>query len=127
MTKVLIIDDEEAIRFVFHRFLTDAGYEVSLAGHEIDARKFLSSHRFDVAVVDRLLPGGSSGLALKEEINRTQPECEVIMMSGLPIFELAAEASCEEGQTYLTKPVKKDVIIQAVKEAAEKSKTKRLM
>ncbi len=41
MARVLVVDDEEAIRFVFHRFLTDAGYEVLLAEHTTDAREFL--------------------------------------------------------------------------------------
>jgi DNA-binding NtrC family response regulator len=125
MTKVLIVDDEEAVRFVFHRFLTDAGYEVSLAEHEIDARKILSADEFDVAIVDRILPGGMSGLDLREEIKRSQPGCEVIMISGLPIFEPADEIADEQDLTYLIKPVKKDEIMQAVREAAEKSKAKK--
>jgi DNA-binding NtrC family response regulator len=125
MTKVLIVDDEEAIRFVFHRFLTDAGYEVSLAVHEDDAREFLSADEFDVAVIDRVLSDGKNGMDLIQEIRRAQPSCEVIMMSGFPTFNDTPELTEGEPFPYLTKPVRKDEIVRAVEAAAEKSKTKK--
>ncbi len=125
MTKVLVIDDEEAIRFVFQRFLSDAGYEVSLAAHENDARNFLSAQEFDVAVVDRILPGGESGLEILKEIRTSQPSCEVIMMSGMPLYQISPESTEGDPIVYLTKPIKKAEIVQAVKNAAEKSKIKK--
>ncbi len=123
MTKVLVVDDEEAIRFVFQRFLTDAGYEVALAEHENDAREWLSADEFDVAVVDRILSDGKSGMDLIKAIKKAQPSCEVIMMSGFPTFHDSPELAEGETFAYLTKPVRKDQIVRAVEEAAEKSKT----
>jgi len=70
MTKVRVVDDDEAIRFVFGRFLADAGQEVSLAEHENDAGEILSDNEFDVAVVDRILSDGQNGLVLIKEIKR---------------------------------------------------------
>ncbi len=125
MTKVLVIDDEEAIRFVFQRFLSDAGYEVSLAAHENDARRILSAQEFDVAVVDRILPGGESGLEIIKEIRTSQPSCEVIMMSGMPLYKNSPESAETEFIEYLTKPIKKAEIVQAVKNAAEKRRIKK--
>ncbi len=127
MTKVLIIDDEEAIRFVFQRFLSDAGYDVSLAAHENDARRILSSQEFDVAVVDRILPGGESGLEILKEIQMSQPSCEVIMMSGMPLNQDSPESIGGNSVEYLTKPLRKADIVQAVKNAAEKSKLKKAL
>jgi len=124
MTKVLVVDDEEAIRFVFQRFLSDAGYEVSLAAHQNDAMEFLSTKEFDVAVVDRILSDGKNGMDLIKEIKKSQPSCEVIMMSGFPTFNDSPELGEQESFTYLAKPVKKDDIVRAVGEAAEKSKSK---
>ncbi len=123
--RVLIVDDEEAIRFVFHRFLADAGYDVSVAEHENAAKKVLSSNNFDVAVVDQILPGGQSGLDLVKDIKNMQPMCEVIMVSGFPDFGGESESIGMDKFKFLTKPVKKDEIVRAVEEAAEKSKINR--
>ena len=120
MTKVLVVDDEEAIRFVFERFLADAGYEVSLAEHENDAREILSANEFDVAVVDRVLSDGQNGMDLIKEIKESQPLCEIIMMSGFPIFHNAPEIAEGGLFAYLTKPVRKDDIVRAVEEAVAK-------
>ncbi len=123
--RVLIVDDEEAIRYVFHRFLADAGYDVSLAKHEGEAKAVLSSNNFDVAVVDQILPGGESGFDLVKDIKNMQPSCEVIMVSGFPDFNVEAEPLGAENLTFLTKPIKKDDIVRAVDKAAEKSKINR--
>ncbi len=125
--RVLIVDDEEAIRYVFHKFLADAGYNVSVAEHEDEAKEVLLSNRFDVAVVDQILPGGQNGIDLVKDIKNMQPTCEVIMVSGFPDFEGKNEF-LEVGElTFLTKPVKKDEIVRAVDEAAEKCKVNRAL
>lgn len=123
--RVLIVDDEEAIRYVFHKFLEDAGYDVSVAEHEDEAKEVLSFNSFDVAVVDQILPGGQSGFDLVKDIKNMQPMCEVIMVSGFPDFDGGNESHELEKITFLTKPVKKDEIVRAVDVAAEKSKINR--
>ncbi len=55
MTKVLIVDDEENIRFSFGSILNDAGYDVIKVGHFVEAKSIISANRFDVAIIDRLL------------------------------------------------------------------------
>ncbi len=119
MARVLVVDDEESIRFTFQRFLTDAGHEVSLAEHENDAREILSDNEFDVAVIDRLLSDGNSGMSLIKEVKSLQLSCEVIMMSGLPMFNDSSEAKEDEPFTYLTKPIRGSEIVQYVEEAVK--------
>ena len=121
MARVLVVDDEEAIRFTFHRFLTDAGHEVSLAAHENDAREIFSRNEFDVAVIDRTLSDGDTGMVLMKEIKNLQLSCEVIMMSGYPIFSDSSKAEEDESFTYLTKPIRGSEIVQYVEEAAKES------
>ena len=120
ISRVLIVDDEESIRFVFKEFLTKAGYEVALAEREIDAKAILSANKFDVAVVDQILPDGQKGIDLLKEIKRSQPSCEVIMMSGFPTSDLLSESAEYEAFGYLTKPVNKEEIVQVVAEAIGK-------
>ncbi len=123
--KVLVVDDEESIRLVCKEFLTKAGYEVSVAEREIDAKEILSANKFDVAVVDQILPNGQRGIDLLKEIKRSQPSCAVIMMSGFPSSDSLSESAEYEAFSYLTKPVNREEIVQVVTEAIGKGKSKR--
>ena len=59
MAKVLVVDDEESIRFSYNKFLTEAGHDVVVASHLLDAKAILKKNEFDVAVIDRLLENGN--------------------------------------------------------------------
>jgi len=120
MARVLVVDDEEAIRVTFQYFLTNAGHEVSLAAYENDARRILSDNEFDVAVIDRNLSDGN-GMDLMKEIKKLQLSCEVIMMSGFPMFSDSSKAEEDEPFTYLTKPIRGDEIVKYVEEAVKES------
>ncbi len=126
MTRVLVVDDEEAIRFVFRKFLGDAGCDVIVASHKIDAMTMLASNEFDVAVVDYLLPDGYNGIELLKKIRQNQPFCEVILISGLPTKKTASEAASNDAFAYLAKPIRKDVIVQVVEEAFIERQKKRM-
>jgi len=125
MTRVLVVDDEEVIRFVFKKFLTDAGCEVAVAAHATDAKAILSNNEFDVAVVDRILPDGQGGIGLLKEIKMSQPSCEVIIMSGFPPPRSASETLEDDAFLYITKPVNMEEIVRVVEQAAERSKSKK--
>lgn len=120
MTKVLVVDDEEAIRFTFQKFLTDAGYSVWLAAHETEAKDILVSTRFDVAVVDHILSHSNGGVQILKKIKELQPSCQVIMMSGSPSFNIESEITEADYYASLAKPIRKDVLCRMVAEAAEK-------
>ncbi len=125
MTKVLVVDDEESIRFSFQKFLTNAGFEVAAVSHPSEAKKILASNEFDVAVVDRIFPEGQDGLDLVKYIKDAQPFCQIILISAYPTFKSAAETLKYEAFAYLTKPVKREEICKVVGEAARKSRVVR--
>lgn len=108
MPKILVVYDEESIRFSFKRALTDAGYEVIVAGHSIEARAVLSANEFDVAVIDRILPDGQNGLDLVKHIKKAQPFCETILVSAYPSFKSANETLKYETFACLNKQVKRE-------------------
>ena len=120
MAKIFVVDDEESIRFSFNRILTNAGHEVIAAGHSTDAKAILAVNEFDVAVIDRILMGGETGLELIKYIKEVQPSCETILISGYPTRKSAAEALQYETFAYLNKPVKKEELCRVVEEAVLK-------
>ncbi len=124
MAKVLIVDDEESIRYSYQRFLSDAGYDVTLASSLHDAKAFLVGNKFEVAIVDRIL-GDGNGLELIKRINEVQPFCEPILISGNPNFESASETLRYDVFAYLSKPVVKKKLCQMVQDAVQKNERRR--
>jgi signal transduction histidine kinase len=117
-TRILVVDDEKSIRVGLRAFLTDAGYEAEVAEDALVAQGLLAQGAYDVVVSDIVLPG-VSGVALLKRIRETAPDVQVIMMTGEPTVETAAEAVRAGARDYLTKPVSKNAILRSVATAAQ--------
>lgn len=119
---VLVVDDEESIRFAYRHFLSRSGFEVVEAADARRACALAAEQTFDVAVVDRILGGGGDGVHVIKQIHAFQPLCQTVIVSAYPSFESAAETLRYQSFAYLPKPVKKDEICRVVREAAQKSR-----
>jgi len=122
-SKVLVVDDEKNIRLSLQAFLRDAGYEASVAEDARSAQALLADGNYDVVVSDIVLPG-ASGVTLLQAICEASPDVQVILMTGAPTVETAADAVRAGASDYLAKPVTKPAILNAVRRAAE---TKRML
>ena len=56
MAKILIVEDDESQRFLYHEELVDEGYEVVLAKNGVEALKCLEESPFDLIVLDIRMP-----------------------------------------------------------------------
>ncbi len=121
-TRVLLVDDEDSMRYTLKRFLSDDGYDVVTASDCESALSLLNVGTFDVAVVDRLLPRNCTGLDIIKDLKKKNPLCQAIMISAYPSFESAAETIQQGVFAYLTKPVTRSSICAAVREAARQGK-----
>jgi PAS domain S-box-containing protein len=125
MDSVLIIDDEESIRYSFEKILKSSGYEAYSASCLADAENFIFSRNFDAAIIDRILNNGENGIEIARRIKTILPFCEIILVSAYPTFESAAKTLEINLCAYLTKPVTKQVLLEYVKKAVEKSRSKK--
>jgi PAS domain S-box-containing protein len=117
MSKILIVDDEKSIRWTLAEFLRKTGYEVAEAEDVDAAMGLLRGGGFDVVVTDVILPR-VTGVELLRMIHNTSPEVLVVMMTGEPTVETAAEAVRLGAVDYLSKPVDKTSILRVVANAA---------
>lgn len=118
-SQVLVVDDEKSIRITVKDFLEDEGFVVSLADGFAQARELLSCGDFDVAVIDRILSNGQSGLDIIRYINTAAPRCKTILITAYPTIE-SAQCTVRNGSSdYLVKPFTRDEICHAVKKAAQ--------
>jgi PAS domain S-box-containing protein len=111
--KILIVDDEEGIRFTFKKFLATQSYEVSTAEDFEEAMDCLSRDTYDVVFADIILKG-KSGMDVLREIKKRRLNCPVIMITGYPNIDTASEAVRLGAFDYVPKPIQKDSLFHAI-------------
>jgi two-component system, NtrC family, response regulator HydG len=119
-SKILLVDDEEALLRSLRRILTQVGYEVREARSGEEALRFLEVEDFQVILLDLRLPG-MSGLEALPKIKALRVTSEVILMTGFATVDDAVAAVKAGAYDFLTKPFDSpDVVILAVAKASER-------
>ena len=116
---VLVVDDEAANRKALERILVREGYTVA---HAEDGPAALESIRLSppaVMLTDLKMPG-MSGLELLKAARATNPDLEVIVLTAYGTVETAVEAMKEGAWDFVTKPLRRSVIVRKVRGAMEK-------
>jgi len=103
MKLLLIEDDREVARFVA-KGLKESGHVVEHAENGRDGLFIAASEPFDALVVDRMLPGGTDGLAIVEALRRTGNRTPVLILSALGDVNERVRGLKAGGDDYLTKP-----------------------
>jgi two-component system response regulator HydG len=116
MAKVLIIDDEENIRFTFEDFFSDEGYEVATAEDYDDALKMIEVSDIDIILADINLKG-KSGIDILKEVKTRKLNCPVIMITAAPDLDTASDALRLGAFDYVSKPVQLDSLMRIIKTA----------
>lgn len=114
MRRVLVVDDEESIRTTFAYFLSKEGYQVETAVDFLSAKKVLSGTDVDLIFADILL-GGYTGLDILRELKTRGLQCPVIVITGEPSLENAADAVRLGAFDFLVKPVPKSTLLRAAR------------
>jgi two-component system, NtrC family, response regulator HydG len=89
---ILVIDDEESIRFTFNTFLSDEGYSVTTASDYGEASALITGPGCDLVFADILLGGGRTGIDLMREARERNLDCPFVIVTGAPNVESAADA-----------------------------------
>lgn len=113
---ILVIDDEESLRFTLESFLKDEGYVVSTAASFPEAEELLQQSLFDLVFLDIQL-GRHSGLDLLRIIREKFAHCPVVMITGAPEVSTAAEAVREGAFDYIPKPIRQETLLRVAKMA----------
>ena len=92
LNKILMVEDDAAIRDVFTRGLTMKGYEVLTTSDASEGRDLFTCEKPDLVVSDVSLEG-ADGLTFLEEIRELDPLCPLIVMTGYSSEERAIRAA----------------------------------
>jgi two-component system nitrogen regulation response regulator GlnG len=116
---VLVADDDPAIRLVLRHRLEASGYAVEEAADSSSALNALRSNRFDVALLDIMMPG-QGGLEVLSHARTDNVRTLVIVITAASTMTNAVEAMKRGAHDYLTKPFANlDLVAAAVGRALE--------
>ncbi len=118
MSKVLIVDDEASMRITLTAFLKVESYEAYNVSSAQGALDFIKKNNVDVVVTDIIMPG-MTGIEMIEKIRQFSNDIRVIVMTGEPTVETAVSAVQQGASDYLSKPIRREEFLRAVKNAAK--------
>ena len=118
LERILCIDDEESIRLTFSSFLSEAGYLVDTAASADEALERIGENIYDLIFLDILL-GIHSGINVLRVIRKKRIAAPVIMVTGAPEVETAAEAVRLGAFDYISKPVRQETLLRLAKLALQ--------
>lgn len=113
---ILVIDDEESLRFTLETFLQDEGFLVSTAASFPEAEELLKQSVFDLIFLDIQL-GRHSGLELLKFVRENFANCPVVMITGAPDVATAAEAVRHGAFDYIPKPIRQETLLRVAQMA----------
>ncbi len=83
--KILVVEDDDAVRAIVQAMLEDIGYETEMAATGAEAVNMLSNGvHYDLVFSDVIMPGGMTGVDLAQIIAQRWPEIPVLLTSGYP-------------------------------------------
>ncbi len=127
--KILVVDDEEAMRLVLQMRLQEWGFEVLAASDGDQGKQLAESGDPDIVISDVVMPG-LSGLDLLRSLKTGNPARPVILITAQGSVELAVEAMKQGAHDFITKPLDypklKAIVETAQKDVALRQQTHKL-
>jgi DNA-binding NtrC family response regulator len=114
--RILVVDDEKAVRSALRVNLGKEGFQVSSAQNAEEALAALQDSPVDMVISDVAMPG-MGGIALLEQIKDNWPEVRVVVMTGYGSVADAVHAMKTGADDYIIKPVSKDALLLIVHRA----------
>ena len=114
--RILVIDDEAAIRDSLEVLLTLEGYNVKMAADGDQGLRILELDNFDLILLDLALPG-RTGLELLPLIKERQPETPVIMITAYGTVDNVVEAIRAGAENFVQKPWDNEKLLADIRSA----------
>lgn len=114
MARIVLIDDEARLLQTLARFLEHQGHQVIRGANFAAVAENLRPGRFEVLITDIVMPEFDGMKVLREVVEIRQCQEPVILITGEPNLETASEAVRRGAFDYISKPVTKDKLLEAV-------------
>jgi two-component system, OmpR family, response regulator len=102
--KILLVEDNERVTRFVVKGLQESGHTTDHAGNGRDGLFLAASERYDVIVMDRMLPGNIDGLTIIEALRKSGNHTPILILSALSDVDERINGLRAGGDDYLTKP-----------------------
>jgi DNA-binding NtrC family response regulator len=119
--RILVIDDESAIRESLEVLLMLEGYTVTLTEDGVQGLRALDQGSFDLVLLDLALPG-QSGMELLPQIKERQPQLPVIMITAYGTVDNVVEAVRAGAENFVQKPWDNEKLLADIRSAVARRK-----
>jgi len=114
--KVLVVDDDPAVRKSIDRVLTNKGYAVITAQNGEEALRKLNDEKYDLVYTDIRMPG-IDGLEVAEQVKARKPWTPVVIITGYGTDEAQARAKAAGVSSFVHKPLSPEMIEDSARDA----------
>jgi CheY-like chemotaxis protein len=114
--KVLVVDDDPAVRKSIDRVLTSKGYAVITAENGEEAMRKLNDEKYDLVYTDIRMPG-MSGLDVAEQVKARKPWTPVVIITGYGTDAAEARAKAAGVSSFVHKPLSPTMIEDSARDA----------
>jgi two-component system OmpR family response regulator len=102
--KVLLVEDNERVSRFVVKGLNESGHVVDHADNGREGMFLAASERYDVIIMDRMLPGQIDGLSIVQALRQTGNRTPILILSALAEVDEKIRGLASGGDDYLTKP-----------------------
>ena len=102
--KVLLVDDDAAVRDMMTVTLEHKGFEVVAAANVPEALRLIATDTFDALITDLHMPNPSDGFTVVSAMRHSQPDALTLLVSGYPDVQSAMSAILLEADEIIVKP-----------------------
>jgi DNA-binding NtrC family response regulator len=119
--RILLVEDDEELRYAYANHLTANGFLVEEAGDLGAARQSFAAARPDVAILDFRLPDGDA-LDLLSKFKELEPTVSLIVLTGFGSMELGVSLIKNGAEQCLAKPVEPSALLMIIRKVLENSR-----
>lgn len=112
--KLLLIEDEPSVVSFIRRYLTEAGYDVSVALDGQSGLQMATENSFQLIILDVMLPG-MNGIAVCKALRKQQDSTPILMLTALGSTENVVAGLDSGADDYLVKPFKQAELLARIR------------
>jgi len=103
--RILVVDDDEAVRSTLHKVLESADFRVTTAATVGEALSLINTEHFDVLLSDLHMPNAGDGFTVVSAMRHTNPRAVTLVFTGYPALQAAMDAILLQADEILVKPM----------------------